>query len=552
MINNYYTLRYVAASLDGRLSGARILEAFSQERDEVVLRFEDKDEHLVISCRGETSTLYLHSRFSRKKRNATDVLHSLPGKKIESISIAPMDRRVLFRLQEETLEAQFFGNKSNVLLLGADGSITDAFRDARNLVGTTVNDSRIAEDSLDLTLFDRALEENRTTPVLQVLRKSLPQLGQRLAAEVLFRAQIQPGITSEQLGPSDILQAKNSLLTLLGDLDTPQPRVYFDEMKTTVPSLFSLIHLSHLAGREEKQFDDVHEAIRFFLSRSRASSGFAEEHTLMVNRIGDRLEKLRRTVGAIDKDLEQYQRADEYERYGGLLLAAVREIKKGERTFTVRQEYADTTIPLSPKLTPIQNAQSYFEKAKTVRSARRQSEMRVAGLRPQIALGEQLISALGQLKTSEELNNFMTANEAQLGEFGIGKKQEEREQIPFRIFTVDGGFEVWAGKSSQNNDLLTTKYAKPNDLWFHARGSSGSHVILRTHTGKGEPGKKAREQAASIAAYYSKMKNAKMVPVAMTEKKYVRKPKGAHAGTVTLEREKVIFAEPCLPENQQD
>ena len=69
---------------------------------------------------------------------------------------------------------------------------------------------------------------------------------------------------------------------------------------------------------------------------------------------------------------------------------------------------------------------------------------------------------------------------------------------------------------------------------------------------KGEPGKKAKEQAASIAAYYSKMKTAKMVPVAMTEKKYVRKPKGAPAGTVMLEREKVIFAEPRLPENQKE
>jgi len=103
------------------------------------------------------------------------------------------------------------------------------------------------------------------------------------------------------------------------------------------------------------------------------------------------------------------------------------------------------------------------------------------------------------------------------------------------------------GKSSANNDVLTLKYGKPNDLWFHARGSSGSHVLLKMNTGRGEPSKKAKTQAAAIAAYYSKMKNAKMVPVAMTQKKYVRKPKGSSPGTVTLEREQVIFAEPALP-----
>jgi predicted ribosome quality control (RQC) complex YloA/Tae2 family protein len=63
----------------------------------------------------------------------------------------------------------------------------------------------------------------------------------------------------------------------------------------------------------------------------------------------------------------------------------------------------------------------------------------------------------------------------------------------------------------------------------------------------GEPGKRAREQAAAIAAYYSKMKNAKVVPVAMTERKYVRKPRGATPGTVVLDREKVLFVEPALP-----
>ncbi|MEX2088804.1 MAG: NFACT RNA binding domain-containing protein, partial [Bacteroidota bacterium] len=158
---------------------------------------------------------------------------------------------------------------------------------------------------------------------------------------------------------------------------------------------------------------------------------------------------------------------------------------------------------------------------------------------------------LAPIQTLEQLREFLSAHGGELEQAGFkgtgagGKKQ--KEEVPFRIFTVDGGFQVWAGKSSENNDLLTTKYAKPNDYWFHARGSSGSHVILRAGTGKGEPGKKALEQAASVAAYYSKMKKAKNIPVAMTLKKYVRKPKGAPVGTVTIEREKVLFVDPELP-----
>jgi len=119
--------------------------------------------------------------------------------------------------------------------------------------------------------------------------------------------------------------------------------------------------------------------------------------------------------------------------------------------------------------------------------------------------------------------------------------------VPFRTFTVAGGFLVWVGKSSENNDLLTMKYARPKDLWFHARGSSGSHVVLRMGTGKGEPSRKAIDEAAGIAAFYSKMRNAKHVPVAMTLRKYVRKPKGAPPGTVSVERERLLFVEPRLP-----
>jgi predicted ribosome quality control (RQC) complex YloA/Tae2 family protein len=112
---------------------------------------------------------------------------------------------------------------------------------------------------------------------------------------------------------------------------------------------------------------------------------------------------------------------------------------------------------------------------------------------------------------------------------------------------VEGGFEVWAGKSSDENDELTLRHARPEDLWFHARGAPGSHVILKVASASGTPGKRARLQAAAIAAYYSKMRTARLVPVAVTKRKYVHKPKGAKAGSVVLQREEVLIVEPGLP-----
>jgi predicted ribosome quality control (RQC) complex YloA/Tae2 family protein len=108
---------------------------------------------------------------------------------------------------------------------------------------------------------------------------------------------------------------------------------------------------------------------------------------------------------------------------------------------------------------------------------------------------------------------------------------------------------VWAGRNSANNDLLTVRHSRPNDLWFHARGVGGSHVVLKVGSAAGDPSKEAIRQAASIAAYYSKHRNAKRAPVAYTEKKYVRKPRGAAPGSVLVDREKVILADPALPQD---
>ena len=106
---------------------------------------------------------------------------------------------------------------------------------------------------------------------------------------------------------------------------------------------------------------------------------------------------------------------------------------------------------------------------------------------------------------------------------------------------------MWVGKDSAANDLLTFKFTKQNDIWFHVRGSSGSHTILKCDD-DAEPTKEHIKIAASICAYYSKAKNARNVPVAYTEAKNVQKYKGAKAGSVVIKGEKVIKVNPELPE----
>ena len=124
-----------------------------------------------------------------------------------------------------------------------------------------------------------------------------------------------------------------------------------------------------------------------------------------------------------------------------------------------------------------------------------------------------------------------------------------KEQIPQPDcwkYELPGGFEVLAGKTDADNDILSLKVASPNDLWFHVHRLPGSHTILR-HPGHEKPDNATVKTAAAIAAWHSKARNAGVVPVSCTEAKHVGKPRGAKPGSVTIRREKTIKVRPALP-----
>ena len=115
------------------------------------------------------------------------------------------------------------------------------------------------------------------------------------------------------------------------------------------------------------------------------------------------------------------------------------------------------------------------------------------------------------------------------------------------VYSLPDAFEVLAGKTDADNDILSLKTAKPNDLWFHAHGLPGSHVILR-HPEGDKPDNATIKVAAAIAAWHSKARNAGTVPVSCTEAKHVGKPRGARPGSVSIKREKTIKVRPALPD----
>jgi predicted ribosome quality control (RQC) complex YloA/Tae2 family protein len=125
-------------------------------------------------------------------------------------------------------------------------------------------------------------------------------------------------------------------------------------------------------------------------------------------------------------------------------------------------------------------------------------------------------------------------------------KENRNSQLNTYTYELPGGWNILAGKTDTDNDLLSIKTAHPNDYWFHVRGMPGSHVILRARPDK-EPDRKTLKLAASVAVYHSKARNGGIVPVSCTRARYVTKPPGAKPGSVRIKKESVLKVRPGLP-----
>ncbi len=557
MLTHYATLKYLAHWLDEMLAGASILEVFSQTRNELMLHFDQGEQHaaLRISVEPHRNFVYLLHDIKRAKRNTVDLFPLVIGKTIESIASAQYDRTLLLRCSGQlTVAIKMYGSAANVLVVNDHNAIIDEFVRSKETVGKIVMLKRGGNTDMPLLNsydeFFHTLKAHDRILLREALKSMFPYLGKTLIEEILHRTQFEAATPIASVTDDQGRILFQTLQNLSGQLTQPAPRIYY---KHDSPIAFSLISLSQYSHLRCEESDSINNALRVYVSKSMRDEYFEGGQHEMQQRLQTEILRVERTIGKIRADLINADRVVQYERYGKILMTYASSITRLQEEIELDDPLTGipVKIPLDLHLTPIQNAENYFNRAKKAKSARRESEERLKTLEKTIAVLRTLYENISKCTTGDELKEFVRVQKKELQAYNIIRNVKTDEPVPFRIFHVAGGFEVWAGKSSKNNDELTLHYAKPNDLWFHVRGSGGSHVVLRVATGNGEPSKKAKEQAASIAAYYSRQRNAKYVPVAMTEKKYVRKPKGASAGTVVIDREKVLLVIPALPQKEE-
>ncbi|RMH02947.1 MAG: fibronectin-binding domain-containing protein [Nitrospirae bacterium] len=269
------------------------------------------------------------------------------------------------------------------------------------------------------------------------------------------------------------------------------------------------------------------------------------------------LKQAQRKLENLQHDWANVQRYAEYGRYGELLKAHLQSMHKGQDSVTVTDYYdpamPQLTLPLDPAKDPVQNMEEYFRKYHKFLSAKRQLQPRLEAARQAVAALQEHILAWerGTVAPSPEhvpAPAQDAANEALAPRArSIAPSSRELPQPSPRIkgcrhFISRDGFSILVGKSARDNDELTFHLARPDDLWLHARGVSGSHVVVRVDK-KAQVPYETLQDAATLALWFSDLRKSGKGEVMYTLRKFVRKAKGQQPGAVIVSREKSLWVE---------
>lgn len=536
MIKSYFTLYHTALELHEQLAGGYLFEIHSQQKNEVILAFitpDGRHEQLVVTVRSPHFSLHTREGLNRKRRNTAAMMKEVYERQIVEVTVAPADRQISFRLDDgHSIVLRMFSAETNVLLV-KNGLIVETFKEGRKLEATPFEETPAAAPVFnaleqlagDPELFGRKLAEtNEGEPLDRQLLKALPGFDRKLVRRLLDMAVDQ---TATQL--------HRAFVALFYELASPAPCVI---ERPGEPPRFSLF--APLDDAPFTPFESVLDALNHYSRKMYSHLRKEEQATAVRRELTSRIGKAEKELASADKH-DPEELAQQYETYGHLLTGAIGRKEASGETITVPNlfdpDMTEVTIPLKPRLNLQENAAWYFTQATKNRKRAEAQKLRHTELNGEL---DELREKLRALDAADSPEAQQAVLKTIGGKSAKGQLRKQEKKHPFRAIPLGPNINLYIGKSAAKNELLTFSFARPNDIWLHARGASGSHCILK---GAQMHNISEIERAAEIAAWHSSAKHSELVPVMYTEKKYVKKDRKS-PGSVILEREKVVMVKP--------
>ncbi|MBC8124556.1 MAG: DUF814 domain-containing protein [Candidatus Kapabacteria bacterium] len=528
MIRHPYTLEHVATALHDRWKGAHLVEAWSQEKFIATLVFAIGDElrTFYVDVSPDGGTIVERAQAKRARTNTIDIFDDVMDDVVVMVTKHPDDRIITIWFADYHLHIELFSSGKGNIVLVSQGVVVDALRE---------RSTRVKQPFLVRTFVGKEPLTELGQTCVQSLSNSSLRLGPQYAEEVCHRCNVVETTLVESIDEDQrraLLTTAQSLILECAATST------FLLLRRGEEILFSLVVLQGWTIADT--FSDVLETIRITLAERRRSKLFHDKQRVALKLLENDLKKLERSIEGMTSDAAKEGRSDKYRMWADLLLSQQEGFRTGLSTLTVEDNSGvSITIPLQANKSIIDNAKLYYNKARSSATAARSREDRLPTVRKR---RDEVALKIEKLRSATSIFELQNAGPA-VNEQTTPTRDESNGR--FRVFVIDDDHTLYVGKNAANNDELTMRFAKQNDWWFHARGASGSHAVLRGVSAEKIP-KPVLEKAAAITAYYSQARNASYVSVVYTQRKYVRKPKGSNVGAVVLEREQTVMVKPSL------
>ena len=556
---DYYTILSQKKNLNDKLIGEVVESARISENKFLFLGF-GCETGLKLACLPDMPYLHEVEKRYLPFKTSQDWHHKrLQGQTVNKIDMVKHDRILKIKFKSGlVLIFEMTGRNTNIILADDDGIILGSMRtvtareSAFRVIMPGAKYVLPPERSFpDLTVSPDNIHKSHLMhepgKIVDVLASSFCCGSRLFAGESLKRAGIDPGADTSELSGSDA----DRLLGVMGALEKEiagggDGAVVITGADGVPENVFPL--KIEVPNKTAIAFDDLNEAMYKYARNREVELEKRSLKNFVLGCITRDEKKIRATIKKVESEAGDDSQPEVLEHIANTILANLHKIKKGTKEITLPDVYGsgDIDITLDPSLEGPANAAKFFTRARKLRAASKLAVERLESLSARLeTLGKEreIAVELDDLKQLRELSASYARYQ------GSAKEIPQDEKFPRRFRSVSG-LEIIVGRSDEENDALV-RWAGRNDYWLHAQGVGGSHVILKS-PGKQAPDHRSVEQAAAIAAYYSKAKTSAVVPVAVTLVKYVIKRKGQGPGKVTYTREKVVFVEPGIPSGEND
>lgn len=574
-------VRCLVKDLKDKLINSRIDKIYQPEKDEITINLRTMTDNFKLVLSASPAHPRVHfTNVSKKNPISAPMFCMLLRKHIGSGKITDIEQIGFERIIKFSIESydelgdlttkylivEIMGRHSNIILTNQDMRILDCIKhidftvsSVRQLLPGLDYVSPPVQDKTDLTEINETANIDFSSPIQtadKAILSAIAGISPLTSREIVYRAFGRTDVKCSELTDNGRNKLLYETVKLAKDVQQNNfsPCMIINSASGKLMEFSATPITQYESLAEIKEFDDISVLLDTFYRTRDMHERMRQKSADLVKLLNNNIERVSKKLGILNKTLADSENKDKYKIYGDLLMANLYNMKNGQSSVEVIDYYKEDSptvkIPLSPQLSPSQNAQKYYKRYNKAKNAEIEAAKQIENAKNDLEYLESTLAAIETSDTESDLNAIRAEliAEGYLNRKFNPKKQKQNASKPMHFVSSDG-FDIYVGKNNTQNDYLTLKFANSSDLWFHTKNIHGSHTIIKLGLDKDVP-KTTITEAAELAAYYSKGRDSSQVPVDFTQIKNVKKPNGAKPGMVIYDYYNTIYVTPKELKNE--